>query len=216
MVHLRVEPVRFDRRRFRTWCAIVMALTALFWALAAWALYRWGVHLAGLGADDATGAAQRGAWLVFAVGVGVSLPVIWFWRRAIEQERVMQEMLRREHELLCMVARHAPALLYGGRLRDGWLACDLIGGERDRFGGVDASTMSDPAWWRAHVHPEDAQAKRFPLDPEKGEVELSHHFRLADGEGGWRWVDERMALVREGVRGRSGWRVIGCWLDITD
>jgi diguanylate cyclase (GGDEF)-like protein/PAS domain S-box-containing protein len=92
----------------------------------------------------------------------------------------------------------------------------LLPGPARRMAGIDPAgdEVSIPAF-RKRLHPDDRERVTSSLAAGlKGEVADSEYdFRVSDDSGGWRWIHNRMHLVRDGD-GRPE-RLVGVGMDVT-
>ena len=82
------------------------------------------------------------------------------------------------------------------------------------FGWDAASFLSDPNFWIDKVHREDLTRVREALKQVHELPEVSIEYRLRRSTGDYRWVSDRMKILRD-TAGRAT-ELVGCWFDITE
>ncbi|MBK8209478.1 MAG: EAL domain-containing protein [Rhodospirillales bacterium] len=85
---------------------------------------------------------------------------------------------------------------------------------RPQFGWDPAAFLADPRFWIDRVHGEDLPRVHKALKDihEVEELSIDYRFRMASGE--YRWVSDRMKIVRHAC-GKAQ-ELVGCWFDITE
>lgn len=85
---------------------------------------------------------------------------------------------------------------------------------KTQFGWEPASFLADPRFWIDRVHSEDLPRVHKALRDiyEVEELSIDYRFRMASGE--YRWVSDRMKILRD-PSGKAE-ELVGCWFDITE
>ncbi len=85
---------------------------------------------------------------------------------------------------------------------------------KTEFGWDPESFLEDPRFWIDRVHDEDLPRVHKALKDihESDELSIDYRFRMASGE--FRWVSDRMKILRDSA-GKAQ-ELVGCWLDITE
>ena len=127
-------------------------------------------------------------------------------RRAAEE---VVDVLRRRLDFL---VNASPSIIY---------ACEP-GGDFDasfcsegisQFGYSPMEPMAEQNWWIDHIHPDDRErvVAEYHTLPEAERLERTYRMRAADGS--WRWVIDRISVVRDAQR--QPLEFVGAITDIT-
>jgi len=127
-------------------------------------------------------------------------------RLALVETRAAEERFRALVEAM-------PAVGYEGGVAGNELR--YLSPRVEEWTGTAAQDFTDaPTTWAAHVHPDDRDALRArACEAVQGDGPLESEYRLADGQGGWRWVRDRQVLVRD-AEGRALHR-LGTVVDVS-
>ncbi|WP_374430067.1 sensor domain-containing protein [Ideonella dechloratans] len=151
--------------------------------------------------------------------VGLSALLILFLGRLAERRHQrLQDETNRQRERLAHILEVTPAVLYtlkphpteAGR----WEVDFVSQNVEDMTGHPPDVWRTRQDFWQRHLHPEDlprvleAQARLAGCDT------LHHEYRICHADGSYRWVDDRLRLLRD-ADGRP-LMLTGAWLDITD
>ncbi len=82
------------------------------------------------------------------------------------------------------------------------------------FGWDAASFLAEPTFWIDRIHREDLPRVYAALRQLYEEEEVSVDYRWRRSSGDYRWVSDRMRILRD-ASGKAT-EVVGCWFDITD
>ncbi|MFO1414918.1 MAG: PAS domain-containing protein [Burkholderiales bacterium] len=82
-----------------------------------------------------------------------------------------------------------------------------------RILGCSAAEACIPAWWLAHVHPEDREAAALLPRLATESDQFARDYRLADEEGRYRWVHDNVRVTRDAA-GRPI-ALTGSWAEVT-
>lgn len=96
---------------------------------------------------------------------------------------------------------------------DGDFAPRRVAGNCARVLGLSPESFSG-AFWREHIHPDDAGRILFELGDWKEAGLHRQEFRLRDAEGRYRWIENEVSLRRDGEGGTA--YLAGCLRDIDD
>lgn len=119
-----------------------------------------------------------------------------------------QAALERTASELTHVMEANPVILFRLRLISGRLITEWVSGNVAGITGYEAAEILDPAWFAAHLHPQDKDkvlAERAAL-PAKGGVTMD--FRIKRKGNGYIWMHGQIKMV-------SGSEAMGSWTDIT-
>ncbi len=152
------------------------------------------------------------AYVVFTMGA--------LSHRSRRMERLAEERERAREELRAGEARLRVAL---DSMTEGWFECDLVENHvevSDRwlhsFGHRREDFDGNPGAWRSLVHPEDCElSMRAATAHARGETpRIECEIRLRTGDGSYRWVLQRGAIVERDEDGRP-LRLLGAHTDVT-
>ena len=132
-----------------------------------------------------------------------------------ESERIRaEEALRESRERLQFVMSNSPAVIYTCRPSGDFGATFISPNVVQQLGyGADAFT-SDPGFWAAHIHPDDAPRVFSSLSALFARGVHAHEYRFRHQDGTWRWMHDELNLIRNGAG--EPVEILGSWIDITD
>lgn len=82
------------------------------------------------------------------------------------------------------------------------------------FGWKPASFRHDPHFWIDKVHDDDLPRVHQALKEVHDLQEVSVDYRFRNSSGEYRWVSDRMKILRDGAGAAN--ELVGCWFDITE
>lgn len=134
--------------------------------------------------------------------------------------RALSAQWRAEQHIRSMQARleqllvSTSVIIYSSKPGETCAPTFISANVQDQFGYSPQDILADAHFWMDRVHPGDVEglrAHRCAL-PQSGEATCGYRFRRADGE--YRWISDRMKLVRRGD-GEAA-EVVGCCLDVSE
>jgi len=130
------------------------------------------------------------------------------------EQQEMKAALRASHEHLQHILQHSPAVIYVRRIEAGTHETELISDNIASFLGCTVAEATVPDWWSSRLHPDDRIEVLDALGvlPQRGEERIEYRIRHKDGS--YRWVEDRLRLVR-GAQGEPK-EIIGVWTDLTE
>lgn len=141
------------------------------------------------------------------VGVGID----------ITERKQMEEELRRSREEMDFILTSGPAVIFTGRPHGGYAdfvtiyissnVTSIVGHEPREF-------IDDPAFWRAHVHPDDLANVLEGLPRLFKEGHFGVDYRFLHKDGTYRWLHEEERIVMDPTGQTS--EIIGYWIDVTE
>lgn len=142
-----------------------------------------------------------------AMLVAASLVLRW-------QVRQRTAALARTSQHLDEVLRASPAVLYRLSEHDGQMMPDWISPNIQRLFGYSPDQVLKPAWWRSHLHPDDAQRAIARMENLPREGSTIHEYRFLDAQGDTRYIlDEMHVTPASDGQPRT---VFGTWSDLTE
>ena len=151
--------------------------------------------------------------------VGLSaLLILVLGRLAERRHQRLQDESRRQRERLAHILDVTPAVLYTLKPNPAnpaqWEVDFVSQNVEDMTGHPPDTWRGRRDFWQQHLHPEDLArvlaAQSLLLDRDT----LHHEYRIRHADGTYRWVDDRLRLLRDAA-GRP-LMLTGAWLDITD
>jgi PAS domain S-box-containing protein len=106
-----------------------------------------------------------------------------------------------------------PAVIYGGRPRDGELDAEHVSDSIRQVTGWEPDALSAPGRWQALMEPEAAAGRADFLAETLASGQATAEYRLRRPDGSWMWVRDHLRVV-EPCRGGPA-EVIGYLADIT-
>lgn len=151
--------------------------------------------------------------------VGLSaLLILVLGRLAERRHQRLQDESQRQRERLAHILDVTPAVLYTLKPNPAnpaqWEVDFVSQNVEDMTGHPPDTWRGRRDFWQQHLHPEDlarvlaAQSLLIERDT------LHHEYRIRHADGTYRWVDDRLRLLRD-ADGRP-LMLTGAWLDITD
>ena len=139
-------------------------------------------------------------------------------RLAERRHQRLQDESHRQRERLARILDVTPAVLYTFKphpANPGQWQLDFISQNvEDMTGHPISAWLSDPDFWRQHLHPEDLSRVMAAQDQLAKQDALHHEYRFRHADGSYRWVDDRLRILRDAA-GRP-LLLTGAWLDVTD
>ena len=124
-----------------------------------------------------------------------------------------QEMLKEERNRFELIARSSNDVLYDHHLDSGkiWWSEGWV----SRFGYQRKKVEENIEWWESKVHPDDVErvSKSILRSLERGEEFWAGTYRIADGEGEYRFVSDKGYFIRG--NGSQSVHLVGTISDIT-
>lgn len=149
------------------------------------------------------------------VSAGAILALFWRTHRAAQdRERTAHaERLRIEATRVSDLAARSPAVLYTLRPHGTQYVPTDMTANVERILGYTLEEALEPAWFAAHVFPEDRAAAMASPDALSTADELINEFRFVRKDGSVLWVLNQMTVTRR-EHGRPV-EITGAWHDIT-
>jgi two-component system, cell cycle sensor histidine kinase and response regulator CckA len=129
-------------------------------------------------------------------------------RRRRAEEELQKTKSHMEHLLAS-----TPAVLYTSGLGPGYPATFVSQNVEAQFGLPARAFIEDPSFWIRRMHPEDRDRVRGRLRQQVGRGYGTNEYRILDGDGEWRWVQEEFR-VETGPDGDPR-EIAGYFIDIS-
>jgi two-component system, cell cycle sensor histidine kinase and response regulator CckA len=132
---------------------------------------------------------------------------------ALARQRA-ESALRESESRLSFLVSSSPVTIYT-RSNKPPFALNYVSPNATELMGLEPSAFtSDPDFWIQRVHPDDlAQVRAAIPQMLDGEVH-QHEYRLRNGDGSDRWVQDSLRLAHDEGSGEG--EVVGYWMDITE
>jgi len=133
---------------------------------------------------------------------------------AIRRRRSRAEQELRETKLhLERLLASTPAVIYTSGLGPDYPATFVSQNVEEQFGLPARAFIEDPAFWISRVHPDDRDRVRGRLHTQVDRSSGTNEYRILDGDGEWRWVQEEFR-VETGPEGNPR-EIAGYFIDIS-
>lgn len=132
---------------------------------------------------------------------------------ALARQRV-ESALRESESRLSFLVSSSPVTIYT-RSNKPPFALNYVSPNATQLMGLEPSAFtSDPDFWIQRVHPDDLASVRAAIPKMlDGEVH-QHEYRLRNGDGSDRWVQDSLRLAYDEGSGEG--ELVGYWMDITE
>ena len=127
---------------------------------------------------------------------------------------VLRWRVRRATARLRHVLEVSPVALFLARQQGDALVPEWVSPNIERLFGLRAGEMMRPDWWRTHMHPDDRAGASAPIDYLQAHPLLVRDYRVLDGDGGTRYVHERIERLSGG--GGAPLQVVASWTDLSE
>lgn len=134
--------------------------------------------------------------------------------RDISERVAAQVQLQQTTERLQYLLSSSPAIIYSVEILGNYRATFMSENVRMILGYEAREFLENPWFWRDRIHPED-RARIFGQIPHLiSQGTLSAEYRFLHADGTYRWVDDRMRVVRDETGNPR--ECVGYWIDITE
>ncbi len=130
------------------------------------------------------------------------------------QKRLVEDQLHATFTRLQQVLAASPAVIYSAAYPPGAVASFVSGNVKARFGCEPEDFTSRADFWLHRIHPDDRQTVMERIRSLGTGEPAVLTYRFLHGDGSYRWVEDRMNLVRD-PRGAPR-EVVGSWVDVSD
>ena len=130
-----------------------------------------------------------------------------------DKRREADAAVRASESRLQFLMTATPAIIYSLRAGGDYAVTFISPNIHGVLGYSPETIMSDPGFWQACMHPEDAPSAAAALSNLGESVTLARDYRFRHADGSWRWMHDEMRLVRD-AQGQPQ-EYVGYWLDIT-
>lgn len=144
---------------------------------------------------------------------GYTLKKIVQYKKLVNKQVLVENELQSSQQKLEMLLMNSATVVYTAP-PDGQSGTSYISGNVSAILGYEPAEFDAPHFWSAVIHPDDVKIifASHHLLFETGHLE--NEFRVRHKDGSWRWIYNKMILVRN-ENGTPN-HMVGSWLDITD
>lgn len=129
-----------------------------------------------------------------------------------ERDAARRHQAESDSRLAKLLAESSTVLFSLERICGRWECTEVTPNFERLTGHIFADTKQED-WWKTHTHPDDYLMAMTMVKRLTTEQQQVFQYRLADKNGGFRWIHTELNLVA--AEGESD-RILGSWLDVTE
>ena len=130
-----------------------------------------------------------------------------------ERHRAAESALRESENRLKFLVTSTPAVIYSLRPRGDYGTTFISSNVTELLGHRPDDFLSDPAFWLAHLHPDDVPRATAEFAHLPGAGKIVREYRFRHRNGSYRWMHDEVRVVLD-ARGEPQ-DLVGYWFDIT-